>query len=257
MKRVIGIVSGKGGTGKTVVATNLALALHNMGKKVILLDADATASNLGLRLGLYDFSFKLQDVIERKAKLEEAVFTHESGLKILPSSISFDDVKVNTRGIKKIVKRLRDIIIVDSPPGLCPDALDILDMCDEIVVVTNPELPTLANALKLIKIAKEKRKEILGLVVNRISGGEEVTIPEIEIMCETPVIAKIPEDNAVKKSLSNGEPLLTYDPLSSASIEMKKLAARVVGVPYEPPKYLLFKRFLNKLPFDLGVKNES
>ncbi len=255
MSRVIGIVSGKGGTGKTMVATNLALSLRQMNKEVTLIDADTTAANVGLRLGQYSFENEIQDVLEGKVKPKEAVYELDSGLKLMPSSISYEEVLIDNKGLKRILRSMRGTIIVDSPPGMCEDALSVMRACDEVLIVANPEIPTITNVLKLIKIAKDIGKDVVGIVLNRVEGKKyELTPSEVEIMCEAPVLAKVPEDINVKKSLFETQPLLTYDPISPSSVEIRKLASKLLDKQYKPPKLLFFKRLMNFIP---GVKYEA
>lgn len=248
MKRIIGIVSAKGGVGKTVTAINLGLALHQMGEEVIILDGDVTASNLGLQLGFYGLPTKLQDVLNKKLNPYKSIYTHSTGLKIIPSSINLDSIHTDVSNLKNVLKQLNGIILVDSPPGLSKDSLSILRACNEVIVVTNPEIPTMTNAVKVIRISKEMKKKVLGIVVNRTTNSQyELTPSEIEIMCEVPILSKIPEEKDMKKSLFNKIPLVHYNPYSSTTIEYKKLAAKLMKKEYQPPKNLLLKRVTNKI----------
>src|SRR3972149_10622941 len=93
MTRIIGIISGKGGVGKTTTVSNLGTALVDMVKKVIILDANVTTPNLSLHLGIPFYPITLHDVIKRKAPIEKAIYNHVSGLKIIPASLAASEVK--------------------------------------------------------------------------------------------------------------------------------------------------------------------
>ncbi len=246
MKRIIGIVSGKGGVGKTVSTVNLGIAMSKFNKKVTLIDADVTASNLGLQLGLYSFPKTLQDVLSGKARIENAIYEHR-GLKIVPSSISIGSIDTNMRRLKNIVKDLDGIILIDSPPGLSSDSLAVMDACDEILVIATPEIQTMANAVKVIHLAKEKKKRVLGIVINRYEEDRyELSDEDMITMAEVSIMGKVPEDHAVRKSLFEKIPLLDYEPSSKAAIEFKRLAAHLLNEKYEPPRFAFLSRLLDR-----------
>jgi septum site-determining protein MinD len=244
MNRIIGIVSGKGGVGKTVTTINLGLALKGFNQKVTIVDADVTSSNLGLQLGLYSFPKTLQDVLIGKSRIEEAMYDYH-GLKLIPSSISLDSIDANVRRLKTVLKKLDGIVLVDSPPGLSTDAMAVIDACDEIIVIVTPEIQTMANAVKVIHVAKEKKKQVLGVVINRYNKDRyELSEGEVEIMAETKILVMIPEDLAIRKSLFNKIPLMDYNPYSRAAIEFNSLAASLLGIEYRKPEF--FKRLISR-----------
>ncbi len=145
------------------------------------------------------------------------------------------------------IEGLEGIVIIDSPPGLNEDAINVLKASNEIIIVTNPELPTIANAVKVIKKVGEFRKSVLGIAINNYSENDYNMSPEeVEIMCESHVISKIPYDHNMKKCIFEKTPLIHNEPYSPASIEYKKLAAGIIGKRYEPPRFLFLKRLLGR-----------
>ena len=88
MAKLITITSGKGGVGKTTTAINLGAALNAFGKEVIILDANLTTPNIGLHLGAPIVPVSLNHVLLGKARLSDAIYEHESGTKIITSSLS-------------------------------------------------------------------------------------------------------------------------------------------------------------------------
>src|SRR3989304_5349675 len=102
MSRIITITSGKGGVGKTTTSINLATALNFFGKEVIIVDANLTTPNVGLHLGAPIVPISLNHVLQGKAKIQDAIYEHESGTKILPSSLSISELrKINHNKIKE------------------------------------------------------------------------------------------------------------------------------------------------------------
>ncbi len=246
--RIIAIISGKGGVGKTFTTVNLGLALQDFGEYVIVVDADVTVSNLGLHLGSYSFPVTLQDVLSGEENIYKSIYTHKSGLMVIPSSLSMKTVggmSKNAKKLKNALNKLTGNILLDCPPGLTEETLSIIDIADDVIVVTNPDLASITDAVKVIKIVRDKGKNLLGLVVNRIHGDKyELKPAEIEIMCEAPIIGKIPESDLVRKSIFEETPILRYKPYSDVSIAFKKLAANILGIKYKPPKMLFIKRLL-------------
>ncbi len=205
MARIIGILSAKGGVGKTTTTVNLGVALVDLGKEVIAIDANLSASNLGLHLGMLKTPQTLNDYIRKKVKkMREIVYTHSTGMKIIPSTISLDLLEdVHLERFKKGLKTLEaDFILVDSAPGLNDESLMALDACDEIIVVTTPEIPSLTNAYRTINVAHQKDIKVLGVILNRVSKKEsEVTVEDVEHTCKEEVIQIVPEDSMVQESM--------------------------------------------------------
>ena len=247
-KKIIGVVSGKGGTGKTTTAINLGLAMQYLGEEILVIDTDVTASNLGLHLGLYSLNTKLQDALDDKIDIKDTIYAHPTGLKFIPSSISIDSVQSDINHLKSMLKTLDGIVIIDSPPGLDKEAQKVLRLCDELLIVTSPELPALTNAVKVIKVAEEMKKPILGIVVNRVTGlKHEITPGEIEAMCEHPVISIVPEDLSVRESIFEKTPVLDYNPYAPASIGFLKLAHNLNGLEYRPPRMMRLRNALFRM----------
>jgi septum site-determining protein MinD len=248
MEKIIGIVSGKGGVGKTTFTANVAMALTNFGKDVIAVDADLSTSNLGLQLGFYQFPLGLQDALDGNIGILNAIYTHPSGLKVVPASVSLNYLTKNPTPyrLKSVLSDLSGIILIDSPPGLNEDALLVLKASDDIVIVTNPEIPSVTDALKIIKVAREMGKEPLGIVVNRVRDKFELTTAEIEEMCDLNVIGRIPDDKEIKRSMFEKMPIVSLKPHCRASVEFSRIAAALVGEEYSPPSMLGLRRIFSR-----------
>lgn len=248
MEKIIAVVSGKGGVGKTTFVSNIGLALAEFNKNTVVVDADLSTSNLGLQLGLYQFPLGLQDALEGSINISEAVYTHQSGLKVLPASISLNYLHKNPSPyrLKSLLSDLEGMIIIDSPPGLGKEVFLALKACTDVLVVTNPDIPAVTDALKVIRVARELKKEPMGIIVNRVKDSYELRIPEIEAMCEAPVIGTIPEDKAVKRSLFEKMPIMTYRPYSPASVAIRRIAANLIGENYRPPRFLKLRNLVTR-----------
>jgi len=246
MRRVIGVVSGKGGVGKTVVTTNLGLALTEIYKDVTIIDADLSVSNMGIQLGSYEPTVGLQEVLNGDVDIDDSIRFHPSGLRFIPSSISNERrFTFKPFRFKNVLKNMDGIILIDSPPGLGDDVFSVLNTCSEIIIVTNPEIPAVTDAIKMVKFARDMKKNVLGIVVNRRKHKFDMRNEEIEELCETSVIGTIPEDHQVKRSIYEKTPVVQYKPLSRSSIEFRRLAANIVGREYSKPKLLKLRRIFS------------
>ena len=234
-EKVIAIVSGKGGVGKTVTALNLGIALSKM-QPVTVVDADITAANLALHLGLTWFPITLQDVLSGSATIKDAVY-EQQGLRIVPSSLSLNYIETKTSRLKHVLAGLSGTVIIDSPPGFGQDVVDILNASTSAIVVTTPEIASITNAIKMVKLG---RRKVAGIIVNRHQGF--LKKEHIEEVCEAPVIGVVPEDTNMAKSAFEKKPLLLYKPYSRAGREYMKIASTIAGKEYRQPNFL--KRIL-------------
>lgn len=234
MAKIITIASGKGGVGKTTTAINLGAALNSFGKEVIVVDANLSTPNVGLHLGAPLVPVSLNHVLLGKASLADAVYEHESGTKIIPSSLSIRELKrINHSKLKDVAKKVKkfgDIIIFDSAAGLGEEAIAAMDAGDEVILVTNPEIPAVTDALKTSKLLEQMGKEIRGVIVTRVRGLKtEMPIANIKDMLELPILGVIPEDNRMQAALVKKDALLHIYPRSKAAQAYKKIAAKIIG----------------------------
>ena len=239
MSRIITISSGKGGVGKTTLVANLAAALAQYGKSVVAVDANLTTSNLALHLGMHLYPKTIHDVFEGRARISDVTYTHKTGFKVVPADISLRRLK-NTKAhdyIDILYKLLdnHEFILIDSPAGLGKESIATIEAADELITITNPELPAVTDAFKLTLLAKKYYTHNLGVVVNRVKGEtHEIPAEHIEKMLGIPVIGRIPEDREVRKAIALKEPVVVYSPRSPASQHIRAIAANLIGETYDP-----------------------
>ena len=243
MPTKLGIVSAKGGVGKTTAAINLATSLYDFDQEVTLVDANMLNPNVSLHLDLPQATVALQHVLNSEIDVSHAVKAHHTGLKILPSSISIDASDVDICRLGEVLGGLDGTIIIDSPPGIGDNTKYVIDSSDKVVVVTTPDLTAVADSAKTVKLAGKMNKPVAGVVVNRARNDSyELTTDEIEIICDAPVIAKIPEDQEVRRAQFQSVPVVRYNPYAKATIEFNFLAAKLLSVNYKPPNMLAVRR---------------
>ncbi len=244
MKEVIGIVSGKGGVGKTTTTVNLGMAMHKLGENVIVVDGDIKNPNFGMHLGVFDYHVTLNEAMEKNIPVFEALHIHETGLRFIPSHISLHYLNTNPEKIKNKFDRLDSKILIDSPPGLDKSALSVLEACDSIIAVTRPHLPDLTDCMKTVEVARDMGKDIKGIVINSMRYEDyEIPSEEIEAITGLPIIQKIPWDENVLKSLARKKPIVDLRDISPAAISYYQLASKITNIEYKKPLFLDFRRF--------------
>lgn len=241
MKRVIVITSGKGGVGKTTTAINLGAAMNYFGKEVLVIDANLTTPNIGVHLNAPEVPVNLNHVLDKKAYPFEAVYEHKSGLKIMPSSLSVKELKKikpeKIINFKKDFLDVADIVIFDGAAGLGKEALSVLEAADELILVTNPEMPAITDALKTIKVAEELHKKITGIIITRVRKNKSELQPEtVKEMLEVPILGSIPEDILMQEALRMRDAVVHTHPKSRPARAYKEIAAKIVGVEYDSDK---------------------
>jgi len=239
MARIIGIVSGKGGVGKTTLGINLGAALaKNFDKNVTLVDCNVTTSHVGLYLGMYYCPVTLNKVLRSEHKIEEAINEHHSGLRVVPASLSLSDLEgVDITQLRSNIKGLfdkNDIVLLDIAPGLGREAIAGMKACDELLYVTHPFIPSAMDVVRAQEVAKEIGVDSIGVVVNMTNKKRyEMNKDEIEELTKLPVIATIPYDTKVHKSLHLKMPLVMLHPKHKVSKEVYKVASHLTGEVYE------------------------
>lgn len=239
MARIIVINSGKGGVGKTTTAINLGASLNRLKKEVVIIDANLNTPNIGLQLGAPIVPITLNHVLKGKAEIEDAIYEHSSGTKIIPSSLSIKELtKFNTKKIPEIIGKVAknsDYVIVDSAAGFGEEVIAVIEAADEIIIVTNPEMPAVTDALKAVKVAREMGKEINGVVVTRHKGARyEMPLSSIRSMLEAQIIGVIPEDKSVKEALNLRDAVVHTHPRSKVSKKYLEIARKVSGERIDP-----------------------
>jgi len=248
MTRVVCVASGKGGVGKTTLVANLATALAKFGQNVIAIDGNLTTANLGLHLGVPLYPVTLQDVIKGRARIKDAMYYHPSGFRFIPADISISKIMTpNRTELSNVFMSLvgdADFILIDSAAGLGKEALSAIGAADEVITITNPDLPALTDALKLGKIADDLEARRVGVVVNRIQNdSHEMSVEKIEKFLNLPIIGTVPEDYSVGRSIAKKEPVVIHNPRSRAAQEFKAIAAQLIGAEYKKRIPLVTKLF--------------
>jgi septum site-determining protein MinD len=229
MTRFVALVSGKGGVGKTTSTLNIGQSLVTLGSKVILLDANIVTPNLAIQLGFVKPEGTVNKFLRKEKSLKEVTYLHESGISIIPASPSYNEFqKTDPQNLTEIFEHLDDtvdFVLVDAPSGLGYEISQVLKNTDEVIIIVNPNLSSVMDALKTIRLAKENNNIIGGVLLNMSNGGRyELKKIEIEEILNQPILANVKYTRKMRKALHKKLPLHYLYPRSSAAKEFRKVA---------------------------------
>lgn len=242
MSNVLAFVSIKGGVGKTTVALETATALvKHYDKRVLLIDANFSAPNIGLYLDLTS-EVTLHDALAGTG-FHNAIY-ESNGIDIVPASLHHYS-KADTFKLKKLISKFKpryDFIILDSSPNY-EELKPVIAAADKIFLVTSPDHVTLLTTLKAAEIAKQKKTPIEGIIVNRIRNPKhEYNLKEIEEISKIPVLAKIKDHKKMIEAINYRIPISIVDPSNIISKEIKRLSSAICGTPEEKENF--FKKLI-------------
>jgi septum site-determining protein MinD len=246
LAKIIVVTSGKGGVGKTTTSAAVAAGLAINGKKTVVIDFDVGLRNLDLVMGcerrvVYDFV----NVIQKEASLNQALIKDKrlDNLYILPASQTRDKDALNKEAVEEILNELSesfDYIVCDSPAGIEAGAQMALYFADEAIIVTNPEVSSVRDSDRILGILQSKSrlaekgervKEHLLLTrynPERVAKGEMLSVEDVEEILAVPLLAVIPESQAVLKASNQGVPVV-HDIESDAGQAYDDAVARYLG----------------------------
>lgn len=219
----IAILSGKGGTGKTTLAINLAAALHNMGEDVLLVDANLENPHVGVSLGSGLHLNTLHDVLSDRIAHTQAVHYHDSGLKVVPGDLRPKSYPLKHERLAKY-RQSADVVLYDCPPN---NHAHVWHAADQALIITQAQFPALADAARIINEVRAENKVLAGVVLNK-PGKHDLSLEEVESYLGVPVISKLPLDHRFDEALRHREPYFFANERRPAGQALKELGARLV-----------------------------
>ncbi len=219
-------MTGKGGSGKTVVATNLAVAMgsrHNA-ESVVIVDGDFQFGDVALMLGIEPVR-TIADIAGHTAEMsdaqiEAALIRHESGLRVLPAPLlPVRADEIGAKDLVAIVDRLRPLyetVVVDTGPVFDDGLVTVLEHADDVVAVVDMDLASVKNAKIVLDglRAASFPMERVTLVVNRINSKARLDLGELERSLKLRVGGSVPSDRLVPQSVNDGVPAVLLSPRS-------------------------------------------
>jgi pilus assembly protein CpaE len=245
LSRVIMVSSTKGGTGKTSIAVNVAVALVDHRLRTLLIDLDVQFGDVGIVLGLDRPTKTLYDLTASPGELDPEklrgyVLRHESGLHILPAPLrpevgeSIDASRI--AAVLQVARGMYDAIVVDTAPLFDGPMLTALDRSDQLLLVSTPDVPSMKN----IRLALQTL-ELLGfpldrvaLVANRSGMAGGASVSEMSDTIGREVRFVLPDDAAVPSSINSGVPTVLFESRSRFSKSLRNLVGTLVGRSDQP-----------------------
>jgi flagellar biosynthesis protein FlhG len=242
--RVVAVTSGKGGVGKTSLATNLGIVLAQRGARVILLDGDLGLANVHVLLGLTP-SRTLQDVLAGAAALSEVIVPGPGGVMVLPGASGLEhlaELPVSQR--QALLAALAgldgqaDFLLVDTAAGIGETVSALVLAADEVLLVTTPEPPALTDAYALMKVvARRMAAPRFRLVVNQARTADEAssigrglaTIARRFLGAEVELVGWLPVDPVVGEAARRQVPFVLAYPGAPATARVRLLGEQFGG----------------------------
>jgi len=178
---IVAVISGKGGVGKTLVATNLAAVIAENGKKVLLLDADVGFTNADILLGVYP-KHSIKDFVNHKCDVQELITPTSYGVDLISLGGDVSDLLAMNEFVIKdfatsFLKLLEnyDIVLMDMPPGFSNSYMPFLALVDKFIVLTTPEPTSVVNTYTMVKLLSIKgiKGEDIHIVANMVQNTKE------------------------------------------------------------------------------------
>lgn len=241
--RVVTVFSTKGGAGKSVIATNLAVILAMRSEKpVVLIDADLQFGDIAVMLKMAP-QHTIVDAVGALDRLDASLLQSllvehpQSGLLVLPAPLepAFAD-QIGAQEMIRIVEILRtfcSFVVVDTPAYFNDVVLGLIEVSDEVLLVAGMDIPNIKNVkiglqtLRLLNTPMEK----LRLILNRANSKVKLDVGEVERTLSVKADALIPSEVAVPQAVNKGIPVVLSDRKASVSRSLEQLADLFLPAP--------------------------
>ncbi len=259
--RIIAVSSGKGGVGKTNIAINLALSYGQLGKKVVVMDADLGLANVNVVLGIIP-KYNLYHLIRKQKKMKDIIQDTSYGIQIVAGASGFSKIaNLSEEERNSFIDELQelstaDILIIDTGAGVSNNVLSFIAAADDVIIVTTPEPTAITDAYGIIKIiATEIENLNLGikLVVNRVKSVTEakkvaervINIAGQFLNLRVDYLGFVYDDELVHNAVVRQKPFLVMDSKGKASMCIRHIMGRLENIEYKEGSGI--SGFLNRL----------
>lgn len=244
--QVLAVTGGKGGVGKTNVALNLSIALAEMGRRVMLLDADLGLANIDVLLGLSP-KHTIADVLAGKCELRDILLHGPGGIKIIPASSGTQAMTQLSlqqhAGLISAFSDLNDqldVLMIDTAAGISSSVVSFVIASQEVLIVVTNEPTSITDAYALIKLLHRDhqvmRYRVIANMVRSQQEGQQLfnkltNVTERFLDVTMQYLGAIPFDDALRKAVQRQRPLLECYPRAKAAIAIRALAQKIDNFP--------------------------
>lgn len=240
--RVIAVTGGKGGVGKTTMSVNLAVAMADNGRKVMLLDADLGLANVDVLLGLHSH-FNLSHVIRGERTLEEVILEGPAGVRIVPASSGTQKMAELTQaehaGLIRAFSTLNTLpetLIIDTAAGISDNVISFTRAAQEVIVVVCDEPSSITDAYALMKVLSMdhgvERFHVISNMTHSVDEGRTLfakmtRVADRFLDVTLSYLGGIPYDEYLRKAIRKQRPVVLAYPRSRSALVFKQLAQQV------------------------------
>ncbi len=249
LARVIAVTSGKGGVGKTNMVANLACALSDLGRRVLVLDADLGLANMDVLLG-YAPEFNLAHVFAGEKSLADIIVSGPKGIRIIPASsgiqkiteLDFQQQRILLDQMEEFADQV-DYLLIDTAAGISPLVTSFLTAAQEVVVVVTPEPTSMTDAYALVKVMHTTfAANRFHLLINQVRDADEAVLvfSKLNLVCEKfldislDFLGYIPADSAVSRAVLQQRAVVDLLPEAAASRQFKVVARELEQMAVAP-----------------------
>jgi flagellar biosynthesis protein FlhG len=244
--RAIAVTGGKGGVGKTNVSVNLAVAVAELGSKVMLLDADLGLANIDVVLGLHP-AHDLADVLSGERTLEEIVVEGPAGIRVIPGASGLQRMaELSHAEHNGLIRAFADVghdvdtLIVDTAAGISDTVISFARAAHEVVVVVCDEPASITDAYAIIKLLNRdyghQRFRVLANMIRSAQEGRELynkmcRVTDRYLDATLSFMGAVPYDDYLRKAVRAQRPIVQAFPRSRAAQAFKNLAKKLETWP--------------------------
>ncbi|MDO3382577.1 MinD/ParA family protein [Gilvimarinus algae] len=240
--QVIAVSGGKGGVGKSNISVNLSIALAQLRRRVVLMDADLGLANVDVLLGISP-KYTLADVLAGRCTLQEVLVTGPGGIKIVPAAsgvqrmaeLSAQEHAGLISAFSELSEQV-DVLVIDTAAGISDTVVSFVRAANEVLVVVCDEPSSITDAYALIKLLnKEYDLQRFRVVANmtRTASEGRLMFNKLNTVCERfldvslQYVGQVPFDETVRKAIQKQTPLLEFAPNCKAAQALRELAENV------------------------------
>ncbi|WP_247747173.1 MinD/ParA family protein [Alkalihalobacillus sp. BA299] len=263
--KVISVVSGKGGVGKSNFSINFSIGLSQAGKRVLLFDLDIGMANVDILMGVSS-KYNVVDMIENELTIWDIIETGPENVSFVSGGSGFTQLfKLNEKKFQRFMTQLEslgqefDYIIFDMGAGVSEDSMQFILSSNEVIVVTTPEPTAITDAYAMLKYINSKMDSIqCSIIVNRTDTNKEGLLTAQNFMRvvkqflqkDLTYLGSIPNDKSVSKAVRSQKPVLVLDPKAKSSQAIELIVKQFLGeqkIDQDKPQFHSFlhrfKRF--------------
>lgn len=246
--KVIAVTAGKGGVGKSNVSVNLAVALAQREKNVLLLDADLGLANIDVMLGLHT-KYNISHVVQGLCHLSDIMLSGPAGVRVIPAASGTEYMTqlspAEHAGIIDAFNELTDDVdymIIDTAAGISDTVLSFARSSQELIVIVCDEPTSLTDAYALIKVMSKRYEwshfHVLANMIRNAREGKELfnklyRVAEQFLDVRLDYLGAIPFDERIHEAVKKQKPVLISYPESNAAKSFLQLADTVEDWPYK------------------------